>query len=384
MTYDFHLLKTLTMNKPRPQLLIVPGDGIGPEIMAQAVRVLEWFALRRGFDCDFREEVFGVANYHRTGRFMREGLMADFLEADAVLLGAIGGAEDHAAIPQDVRRKEGLLRVRREMGVYANIRPIKVFPALKNASTLKPEVIDGIDFLVVRELLGGIYFGEPRGIETLPDGQRRGFNTQVYTSSEIQRIGRVAFELARARSGRVTSVDKANVMEAGALWRAEIVKLHESEYRDVQLDHLYVDNASMQIVRAPRRFDVMVTDNLFGDILSDCASMIAGSLGMLPSASLSAPRADGRKRGLYEPAHGSAPDIAGQNKANPLATILSLGMALDMTFGRKADAELLERAVAGVLEKKIRTPDITEPGAQVVGTSGMGDAVLAELQQLHE
>ena len=370
------------MKNARPNLLVVPGDGIGPEIMAQAVRVLEWFALKRGFNCDFREEAFGVANYHRTGRFMREGLMEDFLNADAVLLGAIGGAEDHAAIPQDVRRKQGLLRVRREMGVYANIRPIKVFPALKNASTLKPEVIEGVDFIVVRELLGGIYFGEPRGIETLPDGQRRGFNTQTYTSSEIQRIGRVAFELARTRSGRVTSVDKANVMEAGALWRAEMEQLHEREYPDVKLDHLYVDNGSMQIVRAPRQFDVMVTDNLFGDILSDCASMIAGSLGMLPSASLSAPGPDGRKRGLYEPAHGSAPDIAGQNKANPLATILSLGMALEMTFGRKADAELLERAVDGVLEKKIRTGDIAEPGARVVSTTGMGDAVLAELDRL--
>jgi 3-isopropylmalate dehydrogenase len=370
------------MKTGRPNLIIVPGDGIGPEIMAQAVRVLEWFARHRGFDCDFHEEAFGIANYHRTGRFMREGLMADFLAADAVLLGAIGGAEDHAAIPQDVRRKEGLLRVRREMEVFANIRPIKVFPALRNASTLKPEIIDGVDFLVVRELLGGIYFGEPRGIETLPDGQRRGFNTQVYTSSEIQRIGRVAFELARTRSSRVTSVDKANVMEAGALWRAEIEQLHKSEYSDVKLDHLYVDNASMQIVRAPGKFDVMVTDNLFGDILSDCAAMISGSLGMLASASLSAPRADGRKRGLYEPAHGSAPDIAGQNKANPLATILSLGMALEMTFGRKADAQLLDRAIDSVLEKKIRTPDIAEPGAQVVSTSGMGDAVLAELQRL--
>jgi 3-isopropylmalate dehydrogenase len=281
-----------------------------------------------------------------------------------------------------VRREQGLLRVRREMEVFANLRPIKVFRSLQNASSLKPEIIDGVDFIIVRELLGGIYFGEPRGIETLPDGQRRGFNTQVYTSSEIQRIGRVAFELARKRSSRVTSVDKANVMEAGALWRGEIVKLQESEFPDVKLDHMYADNASMQIVRSPRQFDVMVTDNLFGDILSDCAAMIAGSLGMLPSASLSAPGADGRRRGLYEPAHGSAPDIAGQNKANPLATILSLGMALEMSFDRKPDADLLESAVNGVLEKKIRTVDIAESGAKVVSTSGMGDAVLAELDSL--
>jgi 3-isopropylmalate dehydrogenase len=363
-------------------MLIVPGDGIGPEIMKQAVRVLEWFALNRGFDCDFREEAFGVANYHRTGKFMRDGLMADFIAADAVLLGAIGGAEDHLAIPQEVRRKEGLLRVRREMGVYANIRPIKVFPALKHASSLKAEIIENVDFLVVRELLGGIYFGEPRGIETLPDGQQRGFNTQVYTTSEVERIGRVAFELALSRSGRVTSVDKANVMEAGALWRQVIEQVHAREFPAVKLDHMYVDNCAMQIVRVPSRFDVLVTDNLFGDILSDCASMIAGSLGMLPSASLSAPRADGRARGLYEPAHGSAPDIAGQNKANPLATILSLGMALDITFGRKADAQLLGLAIENVLEKKIRTLDIGESGAKTVSTSGMGDAVLAELGRL--
>jgi 3-isopropylmalate dehydrogenase len=363
-------------------MLIVPGDGIGPEIMKQAVRVLEWFALNRGFDCDFREEAFGVANYHRTGKFMRDGLMADFIAADAVLLGAIGGAEDHLAIPQEVRRKEGLLRVRREMGVYANIRPIKVFPALKHASSLKAEIIENVDFLVVRELLGGIYFGEPRGIETLPDGQQRGFNTQVYTTSEVERIGRVAFELALSRSGRVTSVDKANVMEVGALWRQVIEQVHAREFPAVKLDHMYVDNCAMQIVRVPSRFDVLVTDNLFGDILSDCASMIAGSLGMLPSASLSAPRADGRARGLYEPAHGSAPDIAGQNKANPLATILSLGMALDITFGRKADAQLLGLAIENVLEKKIRTLDIGESGAKIVSTSGMGDAVLAELGRL--
>jgi 3-isopropylmalate dehydrogenase len=370
------------MNDSRPNLLVVPGDGIGPEIMKQAIRVLEWFALNRGFDCDFHQEEFGVATWHRTGKFMRDGLMADFVAADAVLLGAIGGAADHAAIPQDVRRKEGLLRVRKEMNVYANIRPIKVFPALMQASTLKPEIIADVDFVIVRELLGGIYFGEPRGIETLPDGQRRAFNTQVYTTAEIQRIGRVAFELARARSGRVTSVDKANVMEAGALWRDEVERLHGSEYPDVELDHMYVDNCAMQIVRAPGRFDVLLTDNLFGDILSDCAAMIAGSLGMLASASLSAATSNGRMRGLYEPAHGSAPDIAGQDKANPLATILSLGMALEMSYGRKADAQLLDRAIAGVLEKKIRTLDISEPGAQIVSTTGMGDAVLAELHRL--
>jgi 3-isopropylmalate dehydrogenase len=266
--------------------------------------------------------------------------------------------------------------------VFANLRPIKVFPALKSASSLKAEVIEDVDFLIVRELLGGVYYGEPRGIEKLPDGQRRGYNTAVYTTHEIERIGRTAFELARQRSRRVTSVDKANVMEVGRLWREVIETLQREDYPDVELNSLYVDNCAMQIVRAPKQFDVMVTENLFGDILSDCAAMISGSLGMLASASLSAAHAGGRPRGLYEPAHGSAPDIAGQNKANPLATILSFGMALELSFGRREDAALLERAVNGVLEKKIRTIDIAESGATVVSTSGMADAVLAELSRL--
>jgi 3-isopropylmalate dehydrogenase len=370
------------MSNTRANLLVLPGDGIGPEVIRQAVRVLEWFAANRGFDCDVREDSFGVTTWHRTGKFMRAGLMDDLMTADAVLLGAIGGDADHRAIPQDVRRKEGLLRVRREMGVYANIRPVRVYRALAGASAVRAEIVEDVDLIIVRELLGGIYFGEPRGIETLPDGQRRGFNTQVYTTSEIVRIGRAAFDLARTRSKRVTSVDKANVMESGTLWREEMEKLQATEYPDVTLDHMYVDNCAMQIIRAPRRFDVLVTDNLFGDILSDCASSIAGSLGMLPSASLSEPGPNGRRRGLYEPAHGSAPDIAGQNKANPLATILSLGMALETTYGRKEDAQLLDRAVAATLLSKKRTLDIAEPGADIVSTSGMGDAVLEQLHRL--
>jgi 3-isopropylmalate dehydrogenase len=299
-----------------------------------------------------------------------------------VVFGAMGGDADHRAIPQQVRRNEGLLRVRKDMEVYANLRPVKVYPALENASVVKPEVVRNVDFVIIRELLGGIYFGEPRGIETLPDGQRRGYNTQSYTTSEIQRIGRVAFELARTRSGRVTSVDKANVTEAGALWREEIIKLQAAHYLDVALDHMYVDNCSMQIIRAPAKFDVLVTDNLFGDILSDCAATIAGSLGMLPSASLSDPGPNGRRRGLYEPAHGSAPDIAGQNKANPLATILSVGMALEIAYDRKEDARFLDQAVAKVLADNKRTSDIAEAGSEVLSTSGMGDAVLAALDQL--
>jgi 3-isopropylmalate dehydrogenase len=363
-------------------MLVLPGDGIGPEIVRQAVRAAEWFGLNRGFDCSFRHEEFGVAEYYRAGKMMRDDVREAAMEADAVLLGAVGGGAEHQAIPQVIRREEGLPGLRRQMQVYANIRPVKVFPALAGASSLRAEVIEGVDLVVVRELLGGIYFGTPRGIETLPDGQRRGVNTHVYTTSEIQRIGRAAFDIARSRGGHVTSVDKANVMEAGVLWREEIEKLQASDYSDVKLTHMYVDNCAAQINRAPRQFDVMLTDNLFGDILSDAASTIAGSLGMLASASLSDADPQGRRRGLYEPAHGSAPDISGQNKANPLATILSLAMALEMTYHRPEDARLLEQAVSEALASGKRTADIAEPGAELVSTSAMGDAVLEQLHRL--
>ena len=326
---------------------------------------------------------FGVGAYYRSGRILQEELLADILAADLVLFGAMGGGADHRAIPQEIRLREGLPGVRKAMQVYANIRPVKPFPALAAASPIRSEVTQGVDLLVIRELIGGIYFGEPRGIEVLPDGTRRGVNTHVYTTPEIRRIGRVAFDLARSRRRHVTSVDKANVMVAGALWRSEIDALQAQHYPDVALDHMYVDNCAMQIVRAPRQFDVLVTDNLFGDILSDCAATISGSLGMLPSASLSDPGPDGRRKGLYEPAHGSAPDIAGQDKANPLAAILSVAMALEMGFERPADARLLERAVEAALRRK-RTADIAEPGVEVVSTTAMGSAVLGELDRLHE
>ena len=370
------------MVQTKANMIILPGDGVGPEVIGQAVRVIGWFARYRGFDCALREEQFGVGEWHRTGKFMREELRADLMTADAVLFGATGGTADHLAIPQEVRRNEGLLRVRKDMGVYANLRPVKVYPALEGASVVKEAVVRNVDFVIIRELLGGIYFGHPRGIETLPDGQRRGYNTQSYTTSEIRRIARVAFELARTRSGRVTSVDKANVLESGELWRDEVIKLQRLDYPDVELDHMYVDNCSMQVIRAPGRFDVLLTDNLFGDILSDCASTVVGSLGMLPSASLSDAGKNGRRRGLYEPAHGSAPDIAGQNKANPLAAILSFGMALELAYGRPDDAKLLDTAVANVLAAKQRTVDIAEPGATILSTSGMGDTVLTELDRI--
>jgi len=370
------------MRNAQPNMLVLPGDGIGLEIVREAVRVLDWFGKNRGFDCTVRHAEFGVAEWYRNGKFMADDVRVEASVTDAVLLGAVGGGAEHQAIPQVIRREEGLPGLRQQLGVYANLRPVKVFPALAGASSLRAEVIDGVDLIVVRELLGGIYFGTPRGIETLPDGQRRGVNTHVYTTSEIVRIGRVAFDLARSRGGHVTSIDKANVMEAGVLWRQEIDKLHQAEFSDVRLEHMYVDNCAAQINRAPKQFDVMLTDNLFGDILSDATSTIAGSLGMLASASLGDPDGQGRRKGIYEPAHGSAPDISGQNIANPLATILSLAMALDLTYSRPDDARLIEQAVAAALAGGKRTADIPEPGCERVSTSGMGDAVLDHLHRL--
>jgi 3-isopropylmalate dehydrogenase len=365
----------------RRNLIVLPGDGIGPEVIRQAVRVVEWFANRRGFDCDLRQEDFGAEAYHRTGSFLKEEVLADMMTADAVLFGAMGGALEANPIPHEIRRRFGLLRVRKEMELFANLRPVKACAALAAASPLREEIARDVDLLILRELIGGIYFGEPRGIETLPDGQRRGYDTQVYTTSEIKRIGKVAFELAGKRQRRVTSVDKSNVMKSGALWREEMEALHAKEFPDITLNHMYVDNCAMQLIRAPRQFDVLVTDNLFGDILSDCASMITGSLGMLPSASLSARGPDGRRRALYEPVHGSAPDIAGQGKANPLAAIASFGMALELSYDRADDARLLDRAIDLALTEK-RTADLTEAGKETVSTSGMGDAVLAALHRL--
>jgi 3-isopropylmalate dehydrogenase len=366
----------------RPNLMILPGDGIGQEVISQAVRMLEWFATHRGFDCAMQHGDFGVGAYYRSGRIMTDELRTDILAADAVLFGAMGGDADHRAIPQEMRRREGLPGVRKAMQVYANLRPVKAFPALAAASPIRANVTAGVDVMIVRELVGGIYFGEPRGIETLADGTRRGVNTHVYTTPEIQRIGKVAFELARRRKRRVTSVDKANVMEAGALWREEMDTLRAQHYPDIELDHLYVDNCAMQVVRNPRRFDVLVTDNLFGDILSDCAATISGSLGMIPSASLSDIGPNGRRKGLFEPVHGSAPDIAGQGKANPLAAILSVGMAMEMAFDRPDDARLIERAIDAALVGGKRTADIAEPGTEIVSTTGMGDAVLGELHRI--
>ncbi|HZS84609.1 MAG TPA: 3-isopropylmalate dehydrogenase [Stellaceae bacterium] len=363
------------------KILVLPGDGIGPEVMAEVVRVAEWFDKRRIASFDMTEDLVGGAAYDAHGTPLHNDTMARALAADAVLFGSVGGPKwEH--LPFALRPERGLLRLRKEMDLFANLRPALVFDALIGASTLKPEVIQGLDLMIVRELTGGVYFGEPRGVELLADGTRRGINTQVYTTPEIIRVARVAFELARKRRNRVCSVEKANVMESGEMWREEVQKLRDSDYPDVELQHMYADNCAMQLVRNPKQFDVIVTDNLFGDILSDCAAMLTGSLGMLPSASLGAPDASGRRKALYEPVHGSAPDIAGKNMANPLACMLSFSMMLRYSFDLAEEADLVDQAVKRVLDAGIRTGDIMQPGMKKVSTREMGDALVQELEAL--
>ncbi len=358
-------------------ILFLPGDGIGPEIMEQVKRVIGWLAAR-GIEIAVEEDLVGGAAYDRHGTPLTEETLDKARRIGTVMFGAVGGPQ-YDDLPFEKKPERGLLRLRKELGLFANLRPAIVFPALADASSLKRELVEGLDILILRELTGGVYFGEPRGIEELPDGEKRAVDTQLYTSPEIRRIARVAFELARQRRGRVTSVEKANVMYTGVLWRQVVQEVHDAEFPDVALGHMYADNCAMQLVRQPKQFDVIVTDNLFGDLLSDAAAMLTGSLGMLPSASLGAPGADGRRKALYEPVHGSAPDIAGQDKANPLACILSFAMLLRYSLDLGAEADRLERAVAAVLEKGYRTPDIAQPGTTPVGTSGMGDRLLAEL-----
>jgi 3-isopropylmalate dehydrogenase len=367
----------MTTNK---KLLVLAGDGIGPEVMGEVERVADWLGRKRAVSFDLEHGLVGGSSYDRHGTPLTDETMADAMAADAVLLGAVGGPK-WDGLPFEKKPERGLLRLRKEMELFANLRPALVFEALADASSLKPELVRGLDLLIVRELTGGVYFGQPRGIETLPDGSRRGINTQVYTDAEIRRVARVAFDLARLRGRKLCSVEKANVMESGVLWREEVQKLHDSDYPDVALSHMYADNCAMQLVRQPKQFDVIVTDNLFGDLLSDCAAMLTGSLGMLPSASLGAADATGRRRALYEPVHGSAPDIAGRSLANPLATILSFGMMLRYSFELGAEADLLENAVRQVLADGVRTADIVTPGLQPVSTKAMGDAVLRALDR---
>jgi 3-isopropylmalate dehydrogenase len=361
-------------------LLILAGDGIGPEAMRQVRRVIDWFDKRRAVRFEVTEDLVGGAAIDKHGVPLTDETMSRAMSADAVLLGAVGGPKwDN--LPFAKKPERGLLRLRKELELFANLRPALVFDPLVEASSLKPDLVRGLDLLIVRELTGGVYFGEPRGIETLPDGSRRGINTQVYSDAEIRRVARVAFELARLRRNKVTSVEKANVMESGVLWREEVQKLHDRDYADVELDHMYADNCAMQLVRRPKQFDVILTDNLFGDLLSDCAAMLTGSLGMLPSASLGAADARGRRRALYEPVHGTAPDIAGKDLCNPLATMLSFAMCLRYSFDNAQDAELLEGAINDVLSSGYRTPDIMGPGMTQVTTTAMGDQVLKALDR---
>ncbi len=365
----------MTANKT---LLLLPGDGIGPEVMTQARRVLDWVQKSGRATFQIFEDHVGGAAIDAYGVPVTDAIVQKAKEVDAVLFGSVGGPKwDN--VPFEIRPEAALLRLRSELGVFANLRPAKVFDALVESSSLKAELVRGLDIMIVRECIGGIYFGEPRGIETLPDGTKRGVNTEVYTTHEIQRVGRVAFDLAAKRQGRVCSVEKANVMESGLLWRQVMTALRDAEYPDVALSHMYADNCAMQLAKNPRQFDVIVTGNLFGDILSDLAAMLTGSLGLLPSATLGAKDATGRRPGFYEPIHGSAPDIAGKGVANPMAQILSLALLLRYSFDMEEDAAAIEAAVERVLAKAGRTPDIKVEGRPVISTTEMGDALLAEL-----
>jgi 3-isopropylmalate dehydrogenase len=361
------------------RVLILAGDGIGPEVLAEVRRIAEWFRDSRKLRFDLREELFGLSAWQQHGSLMREATWQEILDADAILFGAIG-SPDYEKLPAEARKVDQLLRMRRELDLFTNLRPVRTLKALADTSTLRPEVIEGCDMMIVRELCGGIYFGTPRGIEPLAGGGERAVNTTVYTSAEIERIARAAFELARVRRGLLCSVDKANVLvETGGLWRRTVQALHDRDYPDVELSHMYVDNCAMQLVRNPRQFDVMVTENLFGDIISDCAAMVAGSLGMLPSASIGPRRSDGRQYALYEPIHGSAPDIAGLGIANPLGAILSFALCLRHTLHAPQEADLLERAVEAAIANGARTADIAAPGVPAISTREMGEAVYAEL-----
>lgn len=353
------------------KIAILPGDGIGPEIVAQAVRVLTKLQSE-GLELSLSFAPLGGAAYDLYGSPYPEFTQHIVHEADAILLGAVGGPQ-YDALERSVRPERGLLAIRKDLGLFANLRPAILYPELAGASSLKPEVVSGLDIMIVRELTGDIYFGQPRGMRINAAGEREGFNTMLYSESEVRRIAKVAFEIAEKRNGRLCSVDKANVLEATEFWKSIVID-EAQYYPDVQLSHMYVDNAAMQLVRAPKQFDVIVTGNIFGDILSDEASMLTGSIGMLPSASL-----DANNKGLYEPCHGSAPDIAGQNIANPLATILSLAMMMRYTFALDSVAERIENAVKSVLAQGLRTADIFEEGTQKVSCSAMGDAVVAAL-----
>ncbi|HKN10091.1 MAG TPA: 3-isopropylmalate dehydrogenase [Pseudomonadota bacterium] len=367
---------------PTYKLLLLPGDGIGPEVMAEVKKLIAWMNARGSTRFDTDEELVGGACYDAHKVAIRDETMAKAHAADAVIFGAVGGPK-WDKVGYDVRPEAGLLRLRKELGLFANIRPAICYPALADASSLKREVVDGLDIIILRELTGGVYFGEPKTITDLGNGQKRAIDTQVYDTYEIERIARVGFELARKRRNKLTSMEKRNVMKTGVLWHEVVSALHAREFKDVAIEHQLADAGGMQLVRWPKQFDVIVTDNLFGDMLSDVAAMLTGSLGMLPSASLGeVDGKSGKRKAMYEPVHGSAPDIAGKGVANPIAMLASFGMALRYSFNMDKDADLIESAIAGVLAQGLRTADIKSAGAKVVSTSQMGDAIMDEVEKL--
>ena len=368
------------MAKPNSRkLLLLPGDGIGPEVVKEVKKIIEWLNKNKSLDFEIEEELIGGASIDAHKIPITDEVFYKSLECDAVILGACGGPKwDNLEFSKKPER--ALLKLRKELKLFANLRPAICFKQLVDSSTLKPEVVSGLDIMIVRELTGGIYFGEPRGIQPIKNNERKGINTHSYTTSEIQRIAKVAFELAKKRKNKVTSCEKSNVMEAGVLWREEVQSLKNKDFKNVELQHMLADNCAMQLLRDPKQFDVILADNLFGDMLSDEAAMLTGSLGLLPSASLGSKDKNGRIRSLYEPVHGSAPDITGKNIANPIATILSLSMALRYSLNLDKEADLLDLAVQRVLDDGLRTKDIVSKGKREVSTSQMGDAIIAKLK----
>ena len=363
------------------KILILSGDGIGPEVMSEVLNIIEWMTKNKSVSLDISEALVGGAAYDKEGNSISDKTMQMAIDSDAVLFGAVGGSK-WDQVERHKRPEAALLRLRKELDLFANLRPAVVFDALVNSSSLKTELIKGLDILILRELTSGVYFGEPRGGERRSEKEEKAVDTQLYKTSEVERIGRVGFDLAKKRSNRLTSVDKANVMETGMFWRKIITDLHKQDFNDVELNHMYADNCAMQLVRLPKQFDVIVTDNLFGDLLSDCAAMLTGSLGMLPSASLGSIDTNGKRAGMYEPVHGSAPDIAGQGKANPLAMIMSFAMMLKYSFNMIEDSNLIEKAVQNVLSKGFRTSDIKQKNEKAISTKEMGNAVIKELNIL--
>tara|TARA_B100000965_G_scaffold381385_1_gene378785 strand:+ start:3241 stop:4389 length:1149 start_codon:yes stop_codon:yes gene_type:complete len=370
----FKMIKT----KSR-KILLLPGDGVGPEVIKEVEKVIKWFNKKKSLDFQIDQDLVGGASYDKHKNPITDEVFYKALESEAVILGAVGGPKwDNLEFSKKPER--ALLKLRKELKLFANLRPAICFKQLVEASSLKPEIVSGLDIMIVRELTGGIYFGEPRGIKPIENGGRKGINTHVYTSSEIARVAKVAFDLAQKRNKKVTSCEKSNVMEAGVLWREEVQKVKDSDYADIELNHMLADNCAMQLLRNPKQFDVIVTDNLFGDILSDEAAMLTGSLGLLPSASLGSKDKNGKIRSMYEPVHGSAPDIAGKGIANPIATILSFSMALRYSLDLEKEADILDQAVQIVLDDGLRTKDILSQGKKEVSTSEMGDAIISKLK----